>query len=59
VAGRRAIGEGGGIQAGGFELDAIVRHLLARLAVARINMGEIEERMVDLVLLVVENADFR
>jgi hypothetical protein len=30
-----------GIQAGRFELDANARHFLARLAVARINMGEI------------------
>ncbi|EDR07780.1 uncharacterized protein LACBIDRAFT_297936 [Laccaria bicolor S238N-H82] len=38
--GRSVIGEGGGIQAGRFELDANARH---RLAVARIKMGEIEE----------------
>jgi general transcription factor 3C polypeptide 3 (transcription factor C subunit 4) len=54
--GRSAIGEGGGIQAGRFELDANVRH---RLAVARIKMGEIEEGKVSLVLLVVGDADFR
>ncbi|KIJ97070.1 hypothetical protein K443DRAFT_10140 [Laccaria amethystina LaAM-08-1] len=38
--GRSVIGEGAGIQAGRFELDANARH---RLAVARIKMGEIEE----------------
>ena len=53
--GRSVIGEGGGIQAGRFELDANARH---RLAVARIKMGDIEEGKVSLVLLVVGDADF-
>jgi len=53
---RSVIGEGGGIQAGRFELDANARH---RLAVARIKMGEIEEGKVGWVLLVVGDADFR
>jgi general transcription factor 3C polypeptide 3 (transcription factor C subunit 4) len=43
--GRSVIGEGAGIQAGRFELDANARH---RLAVARIKMGEIEEGKVGL-----------
>ena len=53
--GRSVIGEGGGIQAGRFELDANARH---RLAVARIKKGEIEKGKVSLVLLVVGDADF-
>ena len=54
--GRSAVGEGGGIRAGGVELDANARH---RLAVARIKIGEIEEGKVTLALLVVGDANFR
>jgi len=52
--GRSAFGEGGGIQAGRFDLDTNVPHWLV---VVRIKMGEVEEGKVSLVLLVVGDAN--
>ena len=53
--GKSANGEGGGLQARRFQLNANARH---RLAAARIKKGEIEKGKVSLVLLVVGDADF-